>query len=65
MHSFRSQFSVVGGILFTDSPDDSYLLTGYEPKDYDLKETYVESHTESPDQPTGLQARVPRGRGVR
>ena len=30
-----------------DSLDDSYLLTGYEPKSYDLKETYVESYTES------------------
>ena len=27
--------------------DDSYLLTGYEPNAYDLKETYVESYTES------------------
>ena len=30
-----------------DSLDDSYLLTGYEPKSYDLKETHVESLTES------------------
>ena len=30
-----------------DSYDESYLLTGYEPKNYDLKETYVESCTES------------------
>ena len=30
-----------------DSLDDSYLLTGYEPNAYDLKETYVESYTES------------------
>ena len=30
-----------------DSTDDSYLLTGYEPKNYDLMETYVESVTES------------------
>ena len=30
-----------------DSFDDPYLLTGYEPKSYDLKETYVESYTES------------------
>ena len=30
-----------------DSTDESYLLTGYEPKSYDLKETYVESFTES------------------
>ena len=30
-----------------DSLDDSYLLTGHEPKSYDLKETYVESYTES------------------
>ena len=30
-----------------DSLDDSYLLTGYEPNANDLKETYVESYTES------------------
>ena len=30
-----------------DSLDDSYLLAGYEPNAYDLKETYVESCTES------------------
>ena len=30
-----------------DSLDDSYLLTGYEPKNYDLMETCVESFTES------------------
>ena len=30
-----------------DSLDDSYLLTGYEPKSYDLMETCVESFTES------------------
>ena len=30
-----------------DSLDDSYLLTGYEPNAYDLKETYDESYTES------------------
>ena len=30
-----------------DSLDDSYLLTGYEPKSYELMETYVESFTES------------------
>ena len=30
-----------------DSLDDSYLLTGYEPNVCDLKETYVESYTES------------------
>ena len=29
-----------------DSLDESYSLTGYEPN-YDFKETYVESHTES------------------
>ena len=29
------------------STDESYLLTVYEPKNYDLKETYVESLTES------------------
>ena len=30
-----------------DSTDDSYLSTSYEPKNYDLMETYVESFTES------------------
>ena len=30
-----------------DSLDDSYLLTGYEPNAYDLKETYVKAYTES------------------
>ena len=30
-----------------DSLDDSCLLTGHEPNAYDLKETYVESYTES------------------
>ena len=30
-----------------DSTDESYLHTGYEPKNYDLMETYVESFTES------------------
>ena len=30
-----------------DSLDDSYLLTGYEPNAYDLKETYVDSYAES------------------
>ena len=30
-----------------DSLDDSYLLTGYEPNAYNLKETHVESYTES------------------
>ena len=30
-----------------DSLDDSFSLTGYEPKAYDPKETYVESYTES------------------
>ena len=30
-----------------DSTDESYILTGYEPKDYFLTETYVESLTES------------------
>ena len=30
-----------------DSTDESYFLTGYEPKHYDLKETYAESYTES------------------
>ena len=30
-----------------DSLDDSFLLTGFEPNAYDLKETCVESYTES------------------
>ena len=30
-----------------DSTDESYLLTVYEPKNYDLLQTYVESFTES------------------
>ena len=34
-----------------DSTDESYLLTGYEPKNYDLMETYVESYTESVTHP--------------
>ena len=34
-----------------DSLDDSYFQTGYEPKNYDLMETYVESLTESVTQP--------------
>ena len=34
-----------------DSTDESYLLTGYEPKNYDLMATYVESFTESLTQP--------------
>ena len=34
-----------------DSLDDSCLLTGYEPESYDLKETYVESVTESQTHP--------------
>ena len=34
-----------------DSFDDSYLLTGHEPKNYDLMETYVESFTESLTRP--------------
>ena len=33
------------------STDESYLRTGYEPKDYFLTETYVESLTESLTQP--------------
>ena len=33
------------------SYDESYLLTGYEPKNYDLMETFVESFTESLTQP--------------
>ena len=34
-----------------DSTDESYLHTGYEPKNYDLMETFVESLTESLTQP--------------
>ena len=34
-----------------DSTDDSYLPTGHEPKNYNLKETCVESFTESLTQP--------------
>ena len=34
-----------------ESYDESYLLTGYEPKNYDFKETCVESLTESLTQP--------------
>ena len=34
-----------------ESYDESYLPTGYEPKNYDLMETYVESLTESLTQP--------------
>ena len=30
-----------------ESTDESFSNTGYEPKAYDLKETYVESYTES------------------
>ena len=30
-----------------NSTDESYLLTGYEPKNCDLMEAYVESYTES------------------
>ena len=30
-----------------DSIDESYFLTGWEPKNYDLMETYVECFTES------------------
>ena len=34
-----------------NSLDDFYLLTSYEPNAYDLKETYVDSYTESLTQP--------------
>ena len=34
-----------------DSTDESYFLTVYEPKNYDLMETYVEFFTESPTHP--------------
>ena len=40
-----------------DSLDDSYLLTGYEPNACDLKETYVESYTESLTHPQLSQQR--------
>ena len=46
-----------------DSLDDSYLLTGHEPKNYDLMETYVESLHRVPDPPTVLRATVSRGCG--
>ena len=42
-----------------DSLDDSYLLTGYEPKSYDLMETYVESCTESLTHPQFSEQRFP------
>ena len=47
-----------------ESYDESYLTTGYEPKNYDLMETYVESLTE-PDPATVFRATVPRGCGLR
>ena len=34
-----------------ESYDESYFSTGYDPKNYDLMETYVESLTESLTQP--------------
>ena len=34
-----------------DSTDESYLLTGYEPKNYAFMEIYVESFTESMTHP--------------
>ena len=33
------------------STDESFSRTGYEPKDYDIMETFVESLTESLTQP--------------
>ena len=41
-----------------DSTDESYVLTGYEPKNYDLMETYVESFTESLTQPQFSEQRL-------
>ena len=40
-----------------DSTDESYLLTGYEPKNYDLMETYVASFTESLTHPQFCEQR--------
>ena len=39
------------------STDESYLTTGYDPKNYDLMETYVESLTESLTQPQFYEQR--------
>ena len=41
-----------------DSTDESYLLTGYELKNYDLMETYVESFTESLTHPQFSEQRL-------
>ena len=43
---------------WTDSTDESYLLPGYEPKNYDLMETYVESFTESLTHPQFSEQRL-------
>ena len=40
-----------------DSTDETYLTTGYEPNAYDLKETYVESFTESLTHPQFAEQR--------
>ena len=39
------------------SLNDSYLLTSYEPRNYDLMETYVESYTESLTHPQFFEQR--------
>ena len=41
-----------------DSTDESYLLTGSEPKNYDLMETCVESFTESLTHPQFSEQRL-------
>ena len=43
----------------TDSLDETYSLIGYEPNAYDLKETYVESYTESLTSPQLSKQRFP------
>ena len=42
-----------------DSLDETYSLTGYEPNACDLKETYVESYTESGTSPQFSKQRFP------
>ena len=42
-----------------DSTDESYLFSGYEPKNYDLMETDVESFTESLTHPQFPEQRFP------
>ena len=47
------------------STDESFSNTGYEPKDYFLTETYVESLTQSVNRARVPRATVPRGCGLR